>query len=237
MRFRYIRCRMAAPLSVINLRHVEPGRGIDARWTPDTAPPRLRSRCCLRAVHKLPGQGDGTDAPELYLHDAQTSRACPAPPGPVPRTGSATGWPAAYTPSAADSGPPPPRPGFRRPLGLTHGVWPPTFSGRSCRCSGQGPYCIQHLIVELGAVALVLCKLVLGILCVQLRGHVPVPADLGQNGRRRDGGALAVAADDQPMGDLNSVPAAVIPVAVDERQIRPEGQPVHAPSAWPASGR
>ena len=62
-----------------------------------------------------------------------------------------------------------------------------------------GAVLIQHLIVELCAVALVLCKLILGIFCVQLRGHIPVPADLGQNGRRRNGGAFSVAADDQPM--------------------------------------
>ncbi|CAN3970913.1 RNA chaperone Hfq, partial [Dysosmobacter welbionis] len=41
---------------------------------------------------------------------------------------------------------------------------------------------IQHFIVELRPIALVFGKLVLGILPVQHAGHIPVPADLGQDG-------------------------------------------------------
>ena len=62
-----------------------------------------------------------------------------------------------------------------------------------------GAVFVQHFIVQLGTVALVLCELVLGIRLVQHLRHVVVTAHLGQDGRRRDGRGLAVAAHDTPV--------------------------------------
>ena len=79
---------------------------------------------------------------------------------------------------------------------------------------------VQHLIMQFGAVALVFGKLILGILVVQFTGHVTVPADLRQNGRRSDGGAFPVTAHDGHVGRCDSVDAAVVPVAIDKGQVR-----------------
>ena len=51
---------------------------------------------------------------------------------------------------------------------------------------GAWAVCIQHLIVELGAIALVFGKLVLGIDLRHLQ-HIPVTADFSQNRGRRNG--------------------------------------------------
>ena len=92
-----------------------------------------------------------------------------------------------------------------------------------------GAVLVQQFIVQLRTVSLMLSELVLGIFCVQLSRHIPVPADLCQNGRRRDGGTFAVPAYDELMGRLDGVPAAVVPVAVDESRIRSDGQALNGP--------
>ena len=91
------------------------------------------------------------------------------------------------------------------------------------------PIPVQHLIVELRTVALVLGKLVLGILLVQHLSYIAVPADLCQNGGRRDRGAFPVAAYDEAVRRFNGVPAAVVPVPIDQGQLRPKGQSVDGP--------
>ena len=78
--------------------------------------------------------------------------------------------------------------------------------------------------MALCAIALVGLKAVLGI-DLRLLLHIPVPGDLGQDGRRRDIGALAVAADDR----LNRQAKVPRPIAVDQRQLRPDSQLVQRP--------
>ena len=87
-----------------------------------------------------------------------------------------------------------------------------------------GAVLVQHGIVQLGAVALVLGEVILGVLLVQHLRHIPVPGDLGQDGRRRNGYAASVAADDRLVGEGNGGGFAVIPVAVDQNVVRAEGQ-------------
>ena len=69
---------------------------------------------------------------------------------------------------------------------------------------GARPVPIKHFVVELCAVALVLGKLILGVLRIQHLDHVAVTADLCQHARRSDGKAHAVPADDSLVrrGDL-----------------------------------
>ena len=89
---------------------------------------------------------------------------------------------------------------------------------------GTGAELGQRGIVALGAVALVDREAVLGILPVQLL-HPPVPGDLGQDGRRGDAGAQAVAADD----GLDRHTQGRAAVAVHQGDIRLEAQGRHGP--------
>ena len=86
---------------------------------------------------------------------------------------------------------------------------------------------VQHLIVQSGAVALVSGELVLGIRLVQHLRYVAVAADLGQNGRRRDGRGLAVPTHDAAVRRSNGGAAAAVPVAVEQCQIRRHGKAVY----------
>ena len=79
---------------------------------------------------------------------------------------------------------------------------------------------VQHGIMELGAIALVLMKGVLGISRMQFPSGITVTADLRQDGRRRNGGTLPVALDDGNMGRGNGKSAAMVPVSVDQGRER-----------------
>ena len=81
----------------------------------------------------------------------------------------------------------------------------------------------DQLIVQLGGVAFVLGKLVLGVLPVQLQ-HIAVTADLCQNGGGSNAGAGSVSLDDGFGGDAKPRRAAV---AVDQRIVGRGVQPCH----------
>ena len=87
-----------------------------------------------------------------------------------------------------------------------------------------GTVLVQHGVVQLRAVALVLGKQILGIFPVQHLRHVPVPGDLGQDGRRRNGYAASVAAYHRLMGEVDGGAPPMVPVAVDQNVVRAEGQ-------------
>jgi len=100
-----------------------------------------------------------------------------------------------------------------------------------------GAVFIQHSVVQLCAIAFMLGKLVLGVFPVQCVGHVAVTADLGQNGRRRDRSGVAVAAYDTAVGRGDGGMLPVIPVAVDQRHVRLQGQAVDSHLHGLHSGR
>ena len=211
----------------IDLRHVEPGGGVQivlAEITGRRGPELLP----LPAVHRLPGQARAAAAAELHLHEADGAVRRPGPPDPAPRTGSATGGPAGCSRGPADS-----RPVTVLAPGLPV-LWCSCPSGlpllQECPPVGRaGAVLVQHFIVELRPVALVFCELILGVFPVQHVGHIPVPADLGQDGGRRDGGALPVPAHQAHVGRVDGHAAAVVPVAVDEAQVRRDGKPADGP--------
>ena len=80
---------------------------------------------------------------------------------------------------------------------------------------GTGAVLPQQLIVELGAVSLVLLKLVLRVLLRRL-DHPPVPAHLGQNGGRRNGGGAAVPLYKTAVVRNKGEALPAVPVAVNE---------------------
>ena len=91
---------------------------------------------------------------------------------------------------------------------------------------GTGTVFVQHGIVQLGAVTLVLGELILGILLIQHIGHIPVTADLGQNGGRRDGSGMTVALHDAAVGHGDGGMLSAVTVAVDEGHVRLQGQSI-----------
>ena len=92
---------------------------------------------------------------------------------------------------------------------------------------GAGTVPIKHFIVEFCAVALVLGKLILGVLRVQHLDHITVTADLCQHARRGDRKAHAVPADDQLVRRGDARRRAMVAVAVDERVVRRDLQRVN----------
>ena len=87
-----------------------------------------------------------------------------------------------------------------------------------------GAVLVQHGIVQLGAVALVLGEVILGVLLVQHLRHIPVPGDLGQDGRCCNGDAAPVAAYHRLMGEVDGGAPPMVPVAVDEGIVRGQGK-------------
>ena len=81
----------------------------------------------------------------------------------------------------------------------------------------------EHLIMQLRAIALMLCKLVLRILPIQLI-QAAVTANFCKNRSRRDRCGFGIALDKRAFGDRQTRRA----VAVDQREIRPPMQTVNA---------
>ena len=135
MRFRYIRCEGCRPRHKLPPRQNEPAR--PARRTPDTAPPRCGDAAAC-GCPQIPGAGRWNPTPRSFTSTMQQR------PPPVLRHQIQFPEPAA--PLAGQQGIPllPQIAGHRRlapvsgALGLTHGVWPPTFSGRSSGAPGRG---------------------------------------------------------------------------------------------------
>lgn len=100
-------------------------------------------------------------------------------------------------------------------------TFPPGFQ-KAPAVLRQQPIGLDGLVVGLGAVALVFAKAVLRVLLVQL-AQDPVPADFGQDGRRRHAGAFGVPLDDGLPGDGKGRH----PVAVDEGVVRRDPQGLH----------
>ena len=87
-----------------------------------------------------------------------------------------------------------------------------------------GAVSVQHLVVQLGAIALMHGKPILRVACIQLPGHKAVPTHLGQNGGRSDAGTLAVAPYHQLMRRGDSRTTTLITVAVNEGYLGPNVQ-------------
>ena len=89
----------------------------------------------------------------------------------------------------------------------------------------QNPPLQNRLVMLPGGIALVLLQTVAGVLLRQAQHH-PVPADLGQDGGRRNGSAAGIPFDDGP----GLQPQAGVAVAIHQRKLRLGGKHLHRPA-------